>query len=413
MHRKWLCSASVLVAAVTLLSSDIGRAEQLLFGQVERGKYLVEAGDCQGCHTNQGGRPFAGDRPIQTPFGAIYSPNITPDRETGIGAWTDDQFYRALHEGIADDGSRLYPAFPYPWYTKVTRDDALAIRAYLNSLDPVKAERRPNALDWPLNYREVMAGWNDIFFKEGEFSPDTKKSAEWNRGAYLVEGLGHCGICHTPTNVFGAAKSGEHLQGGTLQDWYAPDLAGELRSGLGNWSTDDIVQFLKVGRNKRTAAYGPMAEVITNSTSKLNDDDLKAIATYLKDMPAAATEKTPAKPDPKLVQAGQAIYVDNCSACHRSNGEGTPGTFPSLKGNTTVQDRDPTTIIRVILDGVHAVATDARPTPLAMPSFSWKLSDEQIAAVASYVRSTWGNAASPVSQSEVQSMRKVLHATTR
>ncbi|WP_245270095.1 c-type cytochrome [Nitrobacter hamburgensis] len=295
----------------------------------------------------------------------------------------------------------------------MTRDDALAIRAYLNSLDPVKAERRPNDLIWPLNHREMMAGWNEIFFTKGEFSPDPKKSAEWNRGAYLVEGLGHCGACHTPTNFLGAAKASERLQGGTLQDWYAPDLAGELRSGLGSWSADDIVQFLKLGRNNRTAAYGPMAEVITNSTSKLNDGDLKAIATYLKDMPAPATEKKPGKPDPKLVQAGKAIYIDNCSACHRSNGEGTPGTFPSLKGDTTVQDRDPTTIIRLILDGVHAVATDARPTPLSMPSFSWKLSDEQIAAVASYIRSAWGNAASPVSESDVQPMRQVLHGTAK
>lgn len=413
MRRKWIYSASVLAVTAALLSSGAGRAEQLSFGQVERGKYLVEAGDCQACHTTAGGQPFAGGRPIQTPFGVIYSPNITPDRDTGIGAWTDDQFYRALHEGIADDGSHLYPAFPYPWYTKVTRNDALAIRAYLNSLDPVKAERRPNALEWPLSYREVMAGWNEIFFKKGEFSPDPKKSAEWNRGAYLVEGLGHCGACHTPTNVFGAANSGEKLQGGTLQDWYAPALAGELRSGLGNWSADDIVQFLKVGRNSRTAAYGPMSEVITNSTSKLNDEDLKAIAAYLKDVPVPAVEKKPGKPDPKLVQAGQAIYIDNCSACHRSNGEGTPGTFPPLKGDTTVQDRDPTTIIRLVLDGVHAVATDARPTPLSMPSFGWKLSDEQIAAVASYIRSAWGNAASPVSESNVRSMRHVLRTTAK
>lgn len=412
MHRK-IFLASVSVAAIALLSSDAGWTEQLSFSQVERGKYLVDAGDCEACHTNKGSRPFAGDRPIQTPFGVIYSPNITPDRETGIGAWTGDQFYRALHEGIAKDGSHLYPAFPYPWYTKVTRDDALAIRAFLNSLDPVKAERRPNALDWPLNYREVMVGWNELFFTEGEFSPDPKKSAEWNRGAYLVEGLGHCGACHTPTNFVGAAKTSERLQGGTLQDWYAPDLAGELRSGLGSWSADDIVQFLKTGRNNRTAAYGPMAEVITYSTSKLNDGDLKAIAIYLKDMPAPAPENKFSKPDPKLVQAGQAIYIDNCSACHRSNGEGTPGTFPPLKGDATVQDHDPTTIIRVILDGAHAVATDARPTPLSMPSFNWKLSNEEIAAVASFIRSAWGNAASPVSASDVQSMRQVLQTTTK
>jgi len=413
MHRKWIYPAPVLLAAVVLLSSDTGWTEQLPFGQVERGKYLVDAGDCQACHTTKGGKPFAGGLPIETPFGVIYSPNITPDRETGIGEWTDDQFYRALHEGIANDGSHLYPAFPYPWYTKVTRDDALAIRAYLNSLDPIKAERQPNSLIWPLNYREVMAGWNELYFTKGEFSPDPKKSADWNRGAYLVEGLGHCGACHTPLNFAGAAKTSDRLQGGTLQDWYAPSLTGDLRRGLGNWSKADIVAFLKTGRNKRTAAYGPMAEVITDSTSKLNDSDLTAIASYLKDVPAPAAEKVPSKPDPKLVQAGQAIYLDNCSACHRSNGEGTPGTFPPLKGDATAQDRDPTTIIRVILDGAHAVATDAHPTPLSMPAFDWKLSDEQIAAVANYVRSTWGNAASTVSASDVQSMRQTLRTTAK
>lgn len=411
MHRKWICFGSVLAAAA-LLSSGAGWADQQSFGQAERGKYLVAVGDCEACHTNKGGQPFAGDRAIQTPFGVIYSPNITPDRETGIGAWTDDQFYRALHLGIADDGSHLYPAFPYPWYTKVTREDALAIRAYLKTLDPVRAESRPNALDWPLNYREVMAGWNEFFFKEGEFSADPKKSAEWNRGAYLVEGLGHCGACHTPVNFLGAAKTSERLQGGTLQDWYAPDLANDLRSGLGNWSDADIVEFLKTGRNNKSAAYGPMAEVITYSTSKLNDRDLKAVATYLKAMPAP-TAKPANKPDPKVAQAGEAIYVDNCSACHKSNGAGAPGTFPPLKGDATVQDRDPTTIIRVILDGAHAVATDARPTPLSMPSFKWKLSNEEVAAVASYARNAWGNAAAPVSANEVQSMRQVLDTATK
>ena len=409
MERKWTLTA--LIAAVALLPSSAW-TEQLLYGQAERGRYLVEAGDCQACHTNASGQPFAGGRAIQTPFGVIYSPNITPDHDTGIGAWSDDQFYRAMHQGIAANGDHLYPAFPYPWYTKVTREDALAIRTYLNTLNPVKAERRPNDLDWPLNHREVMVGWNDLFFKEGQFSPDPKKSTEWNRGAYLVEGLGHCGACHTPTNIFGAPKTSERLQGGTLQDWYAPDLANDLRSGLGGWSDADIVAFLKTGRNDRTAAYGPMSEVITYSTSKLNDDDLKAIATYLKDMPAPAPAK-PAKPGPEVARAGQAIYVDNCSACHKANGEGVPGTFPRLKGDTAAQGSDPTSVIRVILDGTHAVAIDARPTPLAMPSFKWKLSNEDVAAVASYVRSAWGNAAPAVTASEVQSMRQVLDAAKK
>ena len=411
MEHKWVRSALIVAAAFVPMNS--AWTEQLSYGQAERGRYLVEAGDCQACHTNAGGQPFTGGRAIQTPFGVIYSPNITPDHETGIGGWSDDQFYRAIHQGIAANGDHLYPAFPYPWYTKVTREDALSIRAYLNTLNPVKAERRPNDLVWPLNHREVMAGWNELFFKEGQFSPDPNKSVEWNRGAYLVEGLGHCGACHTPTNLFGAPKTSQRLQGGTLQDWYAPALASDLSSGLGNWSDADIVTFLKTGRNDRTAAYGPMSEVITYSTSKLNDGDLEAIATYLKDMPAPAAASKPAKPDPQIVHSGQAIYIDNCSACHKSNGEGVPGTFPPLKGDTAAQGSDPTSVIRVILDGAHAAATDARPTPLAMPSFKWKLSDEQVAAVASYVRSAWGNAAPAVTAGEVRSMRQVLGSAAK
>jgi mono/diheme cytochrome c family protein len=263
-----------------------------------------------------------------------------------------------------------------------------------------------------LDYRAVMRGWNDIFFTEGRFAPNSSKSAEWNRGAYLVEGLGHCGACHTPTNILGAAKTSDRLQGGTLQDWYAPSLAGGLEAGLGSWSEADIVEFLKTGRNNRTAAYGPMSEVITYSTSKLNNGDLKAVATYLKDMPAPAPAKKPAKPNPEFAQAGQAIYIDNCSACHKSNGEGVPGTFPPIKGDTTAQGSDPTTVIRLILDGAHAVATDARPTPLSMPSFKWKLSNQEVAAVASYIRSVWGNAASAVSAADVQSIRQALDSPT-
>jgi mono/diheme cytochrome c family protein len=210
-----------------------------------------------------------------------------------------DQFYRALHEGIAANGKHLYPAFPYPWYTKVTCDDSDAIWAYLGTLDAIKNQKPENNLHWPLGYRIVMGGWNELFFTAGTFAPDAKKPPEWNRGAYLVEGLGHCGACHTPTNIFGAAKHDDYLQGGTLQNWYAADLTSDLRLGLGNWSADDIVQFLKTGRNSKTAAYGPMSEVVTNSTSKLNDADLNAIATYLKDILAPLRRKSRPSPIPR------------------------------------------------------------------------------------------------------------------
>jgi len=407
VQRLWVRTVLVIPLFVGAWSAP-ALAQKPSFDTIERGRYLTSAGDCQACHTTQGAKPFAGGRPIPTPFGTIYSANITPDRQTGIGAWTNDQFYRALHEGVDAHGKNLYPAFPYPWYTKITREDSDAIRAYLSKLEPVKNAPPANSLTWPLNYRMVMEGWNELFFKEGNFKPDNTKPPQWNRGAYLVEGLGHCGACHTPTNILGAAKKDSRLQGGTLQDWYAPSLAGDLRSGLGSWSVDDIVTFLKTGRNDRSTAYGPMSEVINFSTSKLNDSDLNAIATYLKDIPASGSDKKPAHVDAKTAESGQAIYVDNCSACHRSNGEGLPAMFPSLKGDANVQDKDPTTIIRLILNGAHATVTDARPTQLSMPAFGWKLTDDQIATLANYVRNSWSNSAASVSASDVKSLRQSL-----
>jgi mono/diheme cytochrome c family protein len=405
LRLAWRLSSCIL--ALSLFSSPV-RSEQLSFGQIERGRYLATAGDCEACHTAPGGKPFAGGRAIPTPFGTIYSANITPDRESGIGAWSDDQFYRALHKGIAADGSHLYPAFPYPWYTKVTREDADALKAFLSSLEPIRNSPPPNKLDWPLNDRVVMKGWNELFFHEGTFKPDSQKSPQWNRGAYLVEGLGHCGACHTPTNVLGAAKTGSALHGGTLQDWFAPNLTGDVRSGLGSWSINEITTFLKTGRNSRTVAYGPMSEVIAFSTSKLNDDDLKAIATYLKDVPKGdGSEDNAKKPEEAALKAGRALYVDNCSGCHQTNGEGVPAMFPRLQGNNTVQDRDPTTIIRLILNGAHAATTDTRPTQVSMPAFDWKLSDQQVADLATYVRSAWGNSAASVPASKVKDLRSL------
>jgi mono/diheme cytochrome c family protein len=412
MRRRPISQGAALALGATLLLPfAAARGDQSSFAEIERGRYLASAGDCAACHTAAGGKPYAGGRPIETPFGAVFAPNITPDRDTGIGGWTDAQFYRAMHEGIAADGSHLYPAFPYPWFTKVTPEDVRAIRAFLSSLPPVRNEAPKNQLTWPLGYRFVMEGWDKLFFDPGTFKPDPQKSAEWNRGAYLVEGLGHCGACHTPRNLFGAAKGGERFQGASLQDWYAPSLAGDLRSGLGGWSADELVTFLKTGRNDRTVAYGPMSEVITNSTSKLSDADLKSIAAYLKDMPAATSDKAPAKPDQKVADAGQAIYVDQCSACHGMNGEGVPATFPELKGSAVAQSQDPKTVLRLILNGGRAAVTDARPTPFSMPAFGWKLTDGEIAAVASYIRSAWGNAAAAVDAGGVRDLRQKAAAS--
>jgi mono/diheme cytochrome c family protein len=393
-------------AACLAIAIPQARALQGSYEEIQRGRYLFDVGDCASCH----GESLAGGIPLRTPFGVIYSPNITTDPETGIGAWTDDQFYQAMHSGIAADGTRLYPAFPYPWFTKATRQDIDAIRAYLRTVPPVKARTPPLGLPFPFDIRLSMLGWNYFFFQEGTFRPDPAKSAEWNRGAYLVEGLAHCGACHTPTSMLGASAGGQPYRGGVLDNWYAPDLTSDQRAGLGAWSVQDIVDFLKTGRTDKEVAYGPMSEVIHYSTSRMTDADLKAMAVYLKDQPAARPNATPGKPEASLASAGEAIYVDTCSACHQSQGQGVPGMFPPLKSSAIVQSADPTTIIRLILNGGHAVATDQHPTPVSMPAFGWKLTNQQVAAVASYVRSAWGNEAPPVSGAEVQKLRGAVQA---
>jgi mono/diheme cytochrome c family protein len=379
------------------------------FATLQKGKNLVDAGDCVACHTQDKSKPFAGGRPIPTPFGTIYSANITPDRDTGIGAWSKDDFYRAMHEGRGPHGERLYPAFPYPYFTRMRRQDVDAIYSYLKTLPPVSNKPPDNELIWPLGHRALLAGWNWLFFTPGEYKPNTGKSAEWNRGAYLVEGAGHCGACHTEKNVFGADKSSKALAGANIQDWTAPKLDGNDRDGLGRWSKDDIVEYLKTGRNKFSGAAGLMGEVVVNSTSKMSDRDLTAIATYLKDLPDKGGA-SPSQPAEVSMDAGKAIYADTCSACHQAQGEGVARLFPPLKGDAVVQQSDPTTVVRVILEGAMTATTDARPTASAMPAFGWKLTDAQIAAVATYVRNAWGNAGSVVSAGDVASMRKAIEA---
>ena len=385
------------------------------FGQIERGHYLAIAGDCAACHTLPGsGHDFAGGRTIQTPFGELAAPNITPDPTTGIGAWTDDEFVNALTKGTGRDGERLYPAMPYTYYTKVTRDDALAIRAYLNTVPAVQNAVKSDRLPFPLDLRISMAAWDEMFFTPGVFQPDAGKSAEWNRGAYLVEGLGHCGMCHTPKNSLGADKTSERMQGYRLQGWFAPNLTNDSRRGLGSWSADDIVSYLKTGHNATSAATGLMAETLTLSTSKMSDPDLKAIAAYLKDQPGDAAAQpgqasnASATPDQTTMKVGAQIYADECSGCHTGNGKGIPGLFPALGGTPVVQQTDPTTLLHVVLRGALSVGTKPAPTAAAMPAFAWLLTDDQVAAVTTYIRNAWGNAAPTVSASDVSKTRDAL-----
>jgi mono/diheme cytochrome c family protein len=388
-------------------------ADQQAFEEIARGRYLAIAGDCAGCHNAPGGAAYAGGLPIETPFGTLVSPNITPDRETGIGAWTDDEFVNAMRDGTGQGGEHLYPAMPYTYYTKAAREDVLAIRAYLQTLEPVRNEVKANQLPFPFNVRASMVGWNELYLKRGTFTPVAGKSDEWNRGAYLVEGLGHCGLCHTAKNAMGGDETTRALQGGALQGWYAPNLTDDPRTGLGDWSVDDVIAYLKTGHNNVSAATGPMSDVIVHSTSQMTDADLRAIAVYLKDQPAPSGESPkPVSGEDRLMRAGEAIYLDNCAACHTSAGTGIPQLFPALKGSPSVQSTDSASLIRVVLRGAQSVATDPAPTAPSMPALGWKLSDAEVAAVVTYIRNSWGNAASPVLASGVASTRQQLSQRT-
>jgi mono/diheme cytochrome c family protein len=378
------------------------------FNQVERGHYLSIVGDCAACHTLPGSdHDFAGGRPIETPFGKLVAPNITPDPTTGIGAWTDDEFVNALTKGTGQNGTHLYPAMPYTYYSKLTRDDALALRAYLNTVSAVHNAVKADQLPFPFNVRASMAVWDKLFFTPGAFQPAVDKSAEWNRGAYLTQGPAHCGMCHTPKNFLGADKTSERLQGYALQGWFAPNITNDARRGLGSWSVDEVVAYLKTGHNQTGAATGPMSETLNLSTSHMSDDDLKAIATYLKDEPGQQ-QSAPVAPDQATLKIGAQIYADECSGCHTASGKGIAGIFPSLSGSPAVQQTDPASLLHVVLRGARSAGTDKAPTASAMPAFGWVLNDDQVAAVVTYIRNTWGNVAPPVSGDTVRKTREAL-----
>ena len=376
--------------------------------QVRLGQYLVRAGDCAPCHTREGGGFLAGGFGLNTPFGTIYSTNLTSDRNAGIGAWTADQFYAALHEGTSPGGGAIYPAMPYPYTTRATRADSDAILAFLKTVPPVNEHQPANSLSFPFSMRSLVHGWNLLFFHKGEFVPVAEKSAQWNRGAYLVTGLGHCGACHTPKNSVSADQTDRALQGGTLDNWVAPDLTQNSRTGLGSWSSDEIVEYLKTGRNVHANAGGSMAEVVSYSTSILTDADLQAIATYLKDQ-AAGSEGALHEAEAASMKRGAAVFSDACTSCHMEEGVGQARFFPPLRANSVAQQTDPTGVLHIILAGDRTAATVTRPSPLSMPAFAWKLDDQQVADVATYLRNSWGNRAPAVTAAQVAAMRKSLH----
>jgi mono/diheme cytochrome c family protein len=400
-----LSALALLLGACRTTSAAENRQD---FGEVDRGRYLTTAGDCAACHAEPGtDRKFAGGRPIETPFGTLLAPNITPDRDTGIGAWTDDEFVDALTRGIGRGGKHLYPAMPFTYLTKLSREDALAIRAYLATVPPVRHEVVANQLPFPFDMRLTMTAWDALFFTPGPFRPDPAKSAEWNRGAYLAEGPMHCGMCHTPKNFLGGDETDHRFEGYALQGWFAPNLTNERRRGLGNWSVDELARYLKTGHTATAAAAGPMGEEVSLSSSKMTDADLHAVSVYFKDQGGSAAPQ-PDAPDASIMKTGTAIYADECSACHGPKGEGVPGLIPALAGSAAVQSDDPASLLHVVLRGTRSVATDPAPTAPAMPPFAWLLTDEQVVAVTSFIRNAWGNAAPPVETSAVADARRDL-----
>ena len=412
IDRSW--SRLALVAFVLL--AGFGRATAAAQAEdqalITKGEYLARAGDCIACHTRPEGALFAGGRPMLTPFGTIYTSNITPDPQTGIGSWTADQFYGTMHTGRFPDGGLIYPAMPFGSYTKVTREDCDAIFAYLRSVPPVSQPNRPHDLRFPFNNRQLILGWRTLFFQEGEYQPDQIKSAEWNRGAYLVEGLGHCAMCHSPINALGGTSKSTAFEGGLIpmQNWYAPSLTSNKEAGLGEWSIEEIVDLLRNGVSKSGAVYGPMSEVTFNSLQYLNDADVRAMAIYLKSLgegspPGTQASGISAPESSLLMNFGQTVYATHCASCHATDGRGMPPDYPPLASNPSIQMQSAVNPVRMVLNGGFPPGTAGNPMPYGMPPFAQTLSDDEVAAVVTYIRAAWGNRGSPVSSRQANELR--------
>jgi mono/diheme cytochrome c family protein len=401
--------AALLALGVRISVSAAQGPDAAAIGQ---GEYLARAGDCVACHTAPGGKLFAGARAMPTPFGTLYSTNITPDRETGIGTWTADQFYGVMHTGHSPDGGLIYPAMPFANYTKVTRQDSDAIFAYLNAVPPVRQPDRPNDLRFPYNNRALILGWRTLFFTEGTYAPDPTKSDEWNRGAYLVQGLGHCSMCHSPINALGGSSESRAFEGGLIpmQDWYAPSLTSNKEAGLGDWSLEDITNLLRTGVSQRGAVYGPMAEVVYDSLQYLTDQDTHAMSVYLKSLgqgtPPGTPDSTLPRPESSLLMdLGRTVYNAQCATCHGAEGRGMPPEYPPLAGNQSIQMASAVNPIRMVLNGGYPPGTRENPMPYGMPPFAQALSDDDVAAVVTYIRGSWGNKGGPVDARQANALR--------
>jgi mono/diheme cytochrome c family protein len=429
-RNAWLIAGLVLIVAATAVVGAVvyhvpDPAISPTLAQrtpdVARGEYIAVLGDCAFCHTKAGGRSYAGGRALSTPLGTIYSSNITPDRDTGIGAYTLADFVRVIRFGVRPDGTRLYPAMPYTAYARVSDEDLQDLFAYLQStIAPVPLSSRRAAIAWPLSIRWPLALWNAAFLDDSRFVSDGSKDPQWNRGAYLVQGLAHCGTCHTPRGLFFEEKdlrgrTNLYLSGSRLDATSPINLRGNSGNGLGRWSVADIATLLKAGRSEHSAVTGAMADAVGHSTQYMTDQDVTAIAIYVKSL-SAAPERGRASfvaSDSTIGSimagsersAGGRIYLDSCAACHRLSGSGENSTFPTLAGNPSVLSSDPSSLISVILEGARAPSTAAAPSGLAMPGFGWRYNDADIAALATFTRSSWGNNAPPVPATKVAEIR--------
>ncbi len=379
---------------------------------VQRGLYLATAGNCMACHTKEGGEPFAGGIAFHTDFGIIYSTNITSDDTAGIGGWTEDQFIRAMHEGKAADGSNLYPAFPYPSFTKVSEQDLKDLFAFLESVAPSTYSPPENEMGFPFNQRGLMGVWNALYLENERFELDESQTEQWNRGAYLVQGLGHCGTCHTPRNALGGLQSEQALSGGTYNDkvdedkirpWSAVNLTS-ASDGLAAWSEDDLTSYLKTGHGGMGGTFGPMNEVITMSTSQLSESDVRAMAVYLKSLPPI--ERAPQhKMSDADFRAGELLYTIHCGTCHLPTGLGDPSIGPAVAGSSVVQAEDPASLINVIIYGAEVPAPSPPGAWKTMEAFGDKLDDDEIALLSTYLRSNWGNRGGAVTEADVGKQR--------
>ncbi|MFZ2169711.1 MAG: cytochrome c [Methylococcaceae bacterium] len=420
-------TAKVVACACALLLSGLAVAQQADPADISRGAYLARAGDCIACHTAGPQQPpFAGGLPLNSPFGIIYSTNITSDPVNGIGKYTLEDFGRAVRNGIARDGRRLYPAMPYASFTAITDDDIRALYAYfMNEVAPVNHKPPETKLPFPFNIRLSLIFWDFAFVKHERYKPHDDRDAQWNRGAYLVQSLGHCGACHTPRGLGFQERayteaSPVFLSGAVVDNWYAANLRGDAAAGLGRWSETDIAEFLETGHGGQIAALGSMIDVIENSTQYLHKDDLNAIAHYLKSLPAygerasynpgapAVAKKLSAIVTGEVEHPGAGLYQSFCVKCHKETGDGEPGKFPKLAGNSIVLSENATSLIRLVLEGGKTAQTKSGPKPQEMPGFAKKFTNRQIAEVLSFIRNSWGNKASPVTTRQVLSLRCAL-----